>query len=426
MVLGIEAAAIYRPRTRVGEQTLAALGEPKGIGRRIISDDEDIGTMLVALLEKLGPAYVDLPLYLAAPGSSHESAIAIAVAEAVGMSARDRRVDLWAWSPRALVSMLTSALSGVERTVVVAIDVGGRSIANPIAPTGDLAVAFVVGDPRIAELVSTAHITALTYDDWRNARLERTGPDPRFVEAALYADVGRSLVAELLKEAGLGADTGPRIALGLGSVVPFARGVRAVGGTPGRLALKLANKAGGDAVGGAAHILLAELSEAEEGSFVAVVGLSYGGDALLVRAGSDAVSVGALLGLKPSVERGLIWYLRTREVIPVEQPDPSTSFPELWRESPGLLGLHSSQCNSCKHISYPRRAICESCRSTDQLPYQLARTGTVITHTVDKLFPSAGQPVQMVAVAVDGGDSSMVRQPQMSAIQSRWVKKHDS
>ena len=54
---------------------------------------------------------------------------------------------------RALVSMLTSALSGVERTVVVAIDVGGRSIANPIAPTGDLAVAFVVGDPRIAELV---------------------------------------------------------------------------------------------------------------------------------------------------------------------------------------------------------------------------------------------------------------------------------
>ena len=101
MVLGIEAAAIYRPRTRVGEQTLAALGEPKGIGRRIISDDEDIGTMLVALLEKLGPAYVDLPLYLAAPGSSHESAIAIAVAEAVGISARDRRVDLWAWSPRA-------------------------------------------------------------------------------------------------------------------------------------------------------------------------------------------------------------------------------------------------------------------------------------------------------------------------------------
>ena len=56
--------------------------------------------------------------------------------------------------------------------------------------------------------------------------------------------------------------------------------------------------------------------------------------------------------------------------------------PQYTREIPQRYRLEASKCTSCGKIHFPPRLICNSCGSRTFEPYQLQRTGEIVSFTV--------------------------------------------
>jgi len=61
--------------------------------------------------------------------------------------------------------------------------------------------------------------------------------------------------------------------------------------------------------------------------------------------------------------------------------------PRYWREKPSRFRLEAVRCSACKHVAFPARSICPSCRSTDLEATRLSRQGKVVTSTVIHVPP---------------------------------------
>jgi uncharacterized OB-fold protein len=53
------------------------------------------------------------------------------------------------------------------------------------------------------------------------------------------------------------------------------------------------------------------------------------------------------------------------------------------------LPLLGSRCSPCGNVAYPAAAGCQSCGSSDLVPLELARRGSVWAHTVQRFAPKS-------------------------------------
>lgn len=61
--------------------------------------------------------------------------------------------------------------------------------------------------------------------------------------------------------------------------------------------------------------------------------------------------------------------------------------PRYWREIPARYRLAGGTCRDCGHVTFPRRAVCPTCRGRTLDPLQLSPAGTVVTSTVIHVPP---------------------------------------
>jgi uncharacterized OB-fold protein len=61
--------------------------------------------------------------------------------------------------------------------------------------------------------------------------------------------------------------------------------------------------------------------------------------------------------------------------------------PRYWREIPSRYRLEAARCG-CGHVSFPPRAVCPKCRSTEAEIIQLSHSGRVVTYTVVHVPPA--------------------------------------
>gem|GEM_PF-2431320 len=54
-----------------------------------------------------------------------------------------------------------------------------------------------------------------------------------------------------------------------------------------------------------------------------------------------------------------------------------------------VLPLTGSRCSSCGNVAYPAAAGCQRCGSSDLASVELARSGTVWAHTVQRFAPKS-------------------------------------
>jgi uncharacterized OB-fold protein len=86
--------------------------------------------------------------------------------------------------------------------------------------------------------------------------------------------------------------------------------------------------------------------------------------------------------------------------------------PRYWREKQSRFRLEAVRCRDCKHVTFPPRSICPSCRSTALDSMRLSRQGKVVTSTVIHVPPGdflMQAPYAMAVVETPEGARLMVQ-----------------
>ena len=97
-----------------------------------------------------------------------------------------------------------------------------------------------------------------------------------------------------------------------------------------------------------------------------------------------------------------------------------TSPAKLRRETPGLLRLTGHRDAGTGVVAFPYDWSVDGPATGNTRPVPLARTGTVLSHNIDRLF-AADREVQMVVVELDGGGEF----GQSVAAPRRWAEVGD-
>jgi hydroxymethylglutaryl-CoA synthase len=87
--------------------------------------------------------------------------------------------------------------------------------------------------------------------------------------------------------------------------------------------------------------------------------------------------------------------------------------PFIWRSYKEFLQLIAAECSNCGYANFPpsQRKICVRCGNTQFKPYQMARTGTIETYTINHYMPAPLEyPLPLVVVALDDGKGKFVAQ----------------
>ncbi|GAB3431210.1 Zn-ribbon domain-containing OB-fold protein [Actinophytocola sediminis] len=400
--IGIDSVSAYTPGYRLNQGLAAELAVPPD--RPLAAPDEDGLTLAWEALRHLTPtesadgstdeSTVDSPLVLRVPaGDLEPRALAAHLATAGPFR-----------TPRTVLPL--SRRTGATSTVVAAAGLGAGAVAvladhgrpaGPVAPPSqDGAVALRLGEPRAAEVLAAETLPVLAYDRWRDT--EETGPpDPRFVEETLLAIDGGELLDRLVKRAGI--TRGDLAGVVLSACVPVRAARWATRWQVPAVWTAGPEYAAGRLAAATLRTAFEHLADAGQGALVAVLELGWGGDGLLLRAGEDiaAVSLGATAA---NDEYG---YRLWSSTLSTSDSAMWTSAAKLRREAPALVGLGGTRCESCADVAFPPRFVCDQCGGADLRPVPLARTGTVLSHNLDRLFAAPDRDVQMVVVDLDGG-----------------------
>ncbi len=421
-IRGILAYGVHVPYRRLDRAEIATvMGASDGRGHRsVASFDEDTTTMGVeaarralACLSDGAPTAGALWFSTVAPAYLDKTNATVMHA-ALRLDASVPALD-FGGAQRSAVGALRAALSGSDRTLVVASDV---RIGLPTGPEdaggGDAAAAVLTGSsddgPLLAEYLGGATATAEFTDRWRTPGSDhsRTWED-RFGEHA-YLPLVRQAWADALAATGLtAADITLAVATGL-----HGRATKKAAAGLGVAVADDRSATIGNAGAAQPALLLADvLDSAEAGAVVALVVLADGCEVLLFRA-TDALATGrptrsVAAQVEDRADVAYTRYLAWRGLLEVQPPNrPQPNRPSSsaalrrtdWKH--GFVGA-TDRTTGITHLP-PSRVGIAGGEVDDMDPTPMAdATGTIATFTVDRLVYSQSPPVVFAVVDFDGG-----------------------
>jgi len=426
---GILSFGAYLPRARMQRKAVAAANgwfapglKGLGKGERAIGNwDEDTITMAVeAARDCLGDTDRTALKQVVLASTTHpfdDRQNATVVATALHLPSALRTADA-AGSLRAGTGALIAALSGRERTLVIASDMRrAKAGSTQEMQYGDGAAAMLVGEGEPVARLLGAHTESVDFvHQYRmHDRDSDYGWEERWIRDEGYLKLVPKAVGALLKRCGVEP----------GAVAHFC-----MPGILSRVQAAVAKKCGfaegavRDALGatvgdtGAAHALLmlaAALEDAKPGDKVLVAGFGEGCDVLLLEVG--AAKGAAKRGVKGALaerreESNYLRWLSFTGTIDLErgmraEVDKATAMTVLYRNRDMIEGLVGGKCRACGTVQYPRQRYCvnPACNALDsQDDYVFSeRTGKVLSYTADGLTYSPDPPTYFGMVQVDGG-----------------------
>jgi hydroxymethylglutaryl-CoA synthase len=404
MTVGLLGYGSYLPRRRlVGTD----IGLRKG-DRVVASYDEDSTTMAVAAAARaLRPGDHPESLYLATSTPAYaDKTNAATVHAALGLPAGGFAADLCG-TARSTVAGLVSATRGGGLVVAADVRVGKPGSADE-KTGGDGAAALYFGAGQsIADVLAVRSETAEFLDRWRDPA-EPTGQqwEERF-GAERYTRLIRETARRTLDAVGV-ADpdhvvlTCPNTAV-LKRAATLVKGQKSVTTSP---------------VGhsGAADPLIAlagVLDTAEPGDTILVLSAVDGCDGILLRTNPALAERRQQVPLRVQRSGGLpvgrLTYLAWRGLIELEpprRPEPErAAAPPAARSERWKFGFSGSRCTECGFTHLPPLRVCRSCRALDAMEaVALSQlSGSVVTHTVDRLAFSPSPPMVQAVIDIDGG-----------------------
>lgn len=423
MKSGIVSCGVYVPWQRLPRELLAKAWGGGGLkGEKAVGNhDEDSLTMAVEAslnaLEGRDPSKIDGVFFASASPPYKEKLSAATLATALDFPPSVETADVTG-STRSGAMALKAALDAVEsgrmREALVAV-----GEARPAAPEsevephlGEGGGALIVGSDGVGVEIQGHHsLTSEFMDRWRRDEdaYVQTG-DERFSGLYGYGKV----LPQVLR--GLGGKTGRKIGDYARALLPApdARSllgvVRATGLNPeGQVQDPLYLQVG-DAGSALPFLLLGRaLQDWKPGERILWTAYGDGADAF------DLVATAKVEGARPrptlqaylnrkhaltSYER----WLKFRRVLGDPTYDPPSSAILFWKELPQGIRLRGTRCRKCATVQYPDSRLCPKCGSKDASEeVRLARRGKVFTFTRDHLFQSAGGPIAMAVVDLEGG-----------------------
>ena len=439
MTAGIVSWGTYLPYWRLQRAAIGGVLGAAGGGRgtrSVASYDEDTTTMGVEAGRRAlaaargggglgaGTGAAAQDLYLSTPDPGYlDKTSATTVHAALGLDRACGAYD-FAGSSRSAVGTLVGALAGARsrRSLTVLSDLRtGLAGGAEERDSGDGAVAYVCGpDGAIAELIGRGAASEEFLDRWRvPGETDSHVWEERFGEE-VYVPLAREAFADALKDAGLSeGEVDHAVVTGL-HVRATRTATAGLGVAKDALAPDLVAGVGNL---GAAHAGLAladVLERAQPGQVIAVLSLSDGADAFVLRttdALPDAQAARREAGVPTVAEQAssgrddlayatfLTWRGQLRRE-PPRRPDPERpGAPTVHRSEQWKYAFVASRCTVCGFRHMPPTRACLSCRAIDQMQGErLADVpGTVATFTVDHLAYSLSPPVVGVIVDFDGG-----------------------
>ena len=406
----------YLPWWRLDRSTIAPVaggGGGKGT-RSVASYDEDATTMAVAAgraaLRHAGeargtidPAAVWLST-VAPPYLDKTNATAVHAALRLARTAGAYDVN---GSVRSTLGALRAAACDGPALVLASDVRTGRPGSAEEAAGGDGAVALLVGGPgdgpALAEVVGRGSVTEEFLDRWRTPGDAGSQQwEERFGETR-YVPLAVETLTAACDDAGIAAaDLDRVLVVGL-----HARACRAAAKALGRPEDDLVATLGGT-VGntGAAHpwlTLVAALEASAPGQTIALVVLSDGAEALIVRPTEAVAEAPSVAPVATQLAGGALPYgkaLAWRGYLPIEPPRrPSPARPSAsasGRSTEWKFGFVGSAADD-GDVHLPPSAF-------DDVERPMAdAVGTVVTFTVDKLAYSPNPPVVFAVVDFDEG-----------------------
>lgn len=417
---GITAWGTYLPFRRLDRSTIAAVaGKGGGRGTRTVASfDEDSTTMAVEASRRAlrsGPMPDTVLLGSVLPAFADKTN-ATTLHAVLRLPSSTASFDLGS-SARSAVGGLLLAGNGAGTTLVAAADIrGGMAGSAEEASGGDAAAAVLIGDdtssqPVLAEIVSTASVSAEFIDRWRAPGDAHSKIwDEKFSTVTSLPHAQEALAAAL-DQAGLKPEDITRAAI----AAPFARLAKTAGGKLG-LPLIIDDLSASVGQTGAAQpaLLLASLLEqSEAGDQVALVSIQDGADVIILRA-TDALSAYASQtsiasqvdsGAPVSYGKFLTWR-GVLEVEPPRRPEPQrVSATAAARSDEWKFGFVASTdpTSGAVHLP-PIRVSADGERVDEMADRPMADVGgTIVTFTIDHVAYSPSPPIVFAVVDFDGG-----------------------
>jgi 3-hydroxy-3-methylglutaryl CoA synthase/uncharacterized OB-fold protein len=407
---GIQSWGTYLPYRRLDRSTIAAVaggGGGKGT-RTVASYDEDTTTMGVEAARRAlraKPHATPDALWFATVAPAYlDKTNATAIHAALRMPRTTGAYDA-VGSVRSALGALRAALASDGSALVVASDLRSGLPGGPDEATGgDGAAALLVGDDAAAEVIAWHSTTEEFVDRWRTPGDNRSKLwEERFGEMR-YTSLGIEACEGALKEAGLVADQVDHLIVTGAHTRATTAVAKKTGVASERIVDGLAATVGFTGAAHPALLLAAALERAQPDQTIALVVLSDGADAIILRTTAAlgtlhiAASVADQAGSGAPITYGK--YLASRGLLSVEPPRR----PEPARPSSSAAGraidwkygfVGSQGADGTVHLP--------PAPSDDEARPMAEATGTIVTFTIDKLAYSPSPPVVFAVVDFDGG-----------------------
>jgi 3-hydroxy-3-methylglutaryl CoA synthase/uncharacterized OB-fold protein len=420
--VGIERFGIHLPRWTLHRAALAECWtQSTAKGRRSVANwDEDVVTMAVDAA---------LPLFEDRPDAETIDAVLFATSSPVFLERQHASIAAQALRirPRMTFDVVGSLRAGLDalrlagdlvsggtaqRVLVLAAD---QRLLEPGSrleqQSGDGAAAAVVGSrPGIFEFLGSGEVVDPAVSVWRRTvdNEVRVG-DERFVAQRLLQPWLIEAGRRALTDSETSADAVQGAALSAALPKCAGQAIKAIG----IASSAICDDTISDDVGfvGVATPLL-ELALLLDRSAI--------GDTLLVGAAGDGAS--AIVGSVGAAEtrcraaesiRDVLasprqlpigMWLKFRGQLAFDEPQPFTSEMLLRREQAAMMELTATKCVACGAVQFPPRRVCLRCQTPDRFnSVDLPRQGTVMTYTVEELFPVAEGRLAMSVIDLGPG-----------------------
>lgn len=422
---GIVSYGAYIPFNRIKRSTIGeALGTGGGKGERsVASYDEDTVSMAVEAarycLRNAPEGEVKSVLYASTDPPYQEKLNAATLHAALGLDPAARAMDLGGSTRAGLTTLLAAndAASAGGQALAALSDIRlGLPEGAAEQSGGDGAVAFLFGtEDVIAEIEASYSETLEHLATWRLPGEQFAKKwEERFSLSQIYTPLLISGLKGLLDKAGIQASDLSALVIDTPNARAIPAVLKSVNPAPDSLVNGLADTVGHTGTAHAGLMTASALDQAKPGDRIAVVSVSDGVDAVLLRATDAIASRKNPVTVQSQVDSkrndlSYTRFLKWRGILnaePPRRPDPARpAGPPSFRDRKWKFACIGSECESCGARHVPPQPVCVSCGASGQMKeISFAdRKAKVNTYTLDHLAFTPQPPMVAIVLDFEGG-----------------------
>lgn len=422
---GIVSYGAYIPFNRIKRSVIGeALGIPPGKGERAVASyDEDTVTMAVEAaryaLNGLEAGQISSVYFASTDPPYQEKLNAATIHAALNLNPAVRALDLGGSVRAGLTTLLVAndaALAGGLSLAALSDVRLGLPEAAAEQSGGDGAVAFVLGKDNVLAEIECCYSETLEHlATWRvpGEKFAKNWEE-RFSLTQIYTPLLDRGIKGLLDKAGIDGSDLAAIVVDAPNPRAVTAAAKSIGQGPERFVDGLAATVGHTGTAHAGLMIAAALDDAKPGDRIAVISVSDGVDAFILRATDAIASYTPAKTVKALVEskRNDISYtrfLKWRGILnaaPPRRPDPARpAGPPSFRDGHWKFAFVGSECTACGARQLPPQSVCVSCGAAGQMKDMsfADRTAKVNTYTLDYLAFTPQPPMVATVIDFDGG-----------------------